>query len=236
MKQETWNQATKKMSELLNEPYKSFFNTQYPTVTIKYVKDFFGNPQANTLSDINITREDIIDALKTISQNSSVGTNKCTAVLLKQCSKSLTHPLQLLYKASLKTGEMPTDLKWAINTPIYKGGPRNLPKNYRSVALTSQLIKILDKNNQFLERNQKINHIQHGFRSGRSCLSHLHHNKISEELEKSTMLMLSTYILQKRFIKSTTAYNWTNSKQSLLMVKSVCAQFSIKQTSMCCRQ
>ena len=27
----------------------------------------FGHPQANTLSDINITREDIIDAIKTIS-------------------------------------------------------------------------------------------------------------------------------------------------------------------------
>ena len=28
-----------------------------------------GHPQGNTLSDINITREDIIDAIKTISQN-----------------------------------------------------------------------------------------------------------------------------------------------------------------------
>ena len=29
---------------------------------------FFGHPQANTLSDINITREDIIDAIKTMLQ------------------------------------------------------------------------------------------------------------------------------------------------------------------------
>ena len=35
--------------------------------------------------------------------------------------------------------------------------------------------------------HQKMNPKQHGFRSGRSCLSHLlvHHNKILEELEKS---------------------------------------------------
>ena len=37
----------------------------------------------------------------------------------KQCSKSLAHPLQLLYKASLKTGEIPIDLKRAIITLIY---------------------------------------------------------------------------------------------------------------------
>ena len=48
-------------------------------------------------------------------------------------------------EASLKTGKIPTDLKRAIITPIYKGGSRNLPKNYRLVALTSHLIKILEK-------------------------------------------------------------------------------------------
>ena len=65
--------SNKKMSELLNEQYNSVFSTPDPTMTIKYPKDFFGHPQGNTLSDINITREDIIDAIKTISQNSSRG-------------------------------------------------------------------------------------------------------------------------------------------------------------------
>ena len=84
------------------------------------------------------------------------------------------------------------DLKQAIITPIYKGGSRNLPKNYRPVALTSHLIKILEKIlakniHQFLETHQKINPKQHGFRSGRSCFSQLlkHHNKILEKLQKS---------------------------------------------------
>ena len=79
-------------------------------MTIKYPKDFFGHPQGNTLSDLNITKENIIDAIKTISQNSSGGYDEFPAMLLKQWSKSLAHPLQLLYKDSLKTGEMPIDL------------------------------------------------------------------------------------------------------------------------------
>ena len=137
--------SNKKMSELLNEQYNCVFSTPDPTMTIKYPKDFFGHPKVNTLSDINIAREDIIDEIKTISQNSFRGPDEFPAILLKQCSKTLAHPLQLMYKASLKTGEIPTDLKRAIITPIYMGGSRNLPRNYRPVALTSHLIKILEK-------------------------------------------------------------------------------------------
>ena len=80
------------MNELLNEQYNSVFSTPDPTMAIKYPKDFFGHPQGNTLSDINITREHI-DAIKTISQNSSGGPDEFSAILLKQCSKSLAHPL-----------------------------------------------------------------------------------------------------------------------------------------------
>ena len=90
----------------------------------------------------------------------------------------LAHPIQMLYKVSLKTEEIIIDLKRAIIAPIYKVGSRNLPKNYGSVVLTSNLIKILDKLlakniHQFLETRQKMNPKQHGFRSGRSCLSQL---------------------------------------------------------------
>ena len=47
-------------------------------------------------------------------------------------------------------------------SPIYKGGSRNLPKNYRPVALTSHVIKLLEKIlakniHQFLETHQKMN-------------------------------------------------------------------------------
>ena len=100
------------MSELLNEQYNRVFSTPDPTMTIKYPKHFLDtHPQANTLSDINITREDIIDAIKTISQNSSETPDEFKAILLNQCSKSLAHGLQLQYKASLKTGEIPIDHK-----------------------------------------------------------------------------------------------------------------------------
>ena len=49
-----------------------------------------------------------------------------------------------------------------------------------------------------------MNPMQHGFRSGRSCLSQLlEHHKILEELEKSNNAeVISTKILEKTLIKS----------------------------------
>ena len=76
------------MSKLLNEQYNSVFSTLDPMITIKYSKDFFGHTQANTLSDINITREDIIDAIKTISQNSSGSSDEFQAIRLKQAARA----------------------------------------------------------------------------------------------------------------------------------------------------
>ena len=77
---------------------------------------FLGHKMLNALSDIDITREDIIDARQTISKQSSGGPDEFPALLLKQSSKSLAHPLQLLYEASLNTEKIQFYLKRAIIT------------------------------------------------------------------------------------------------------------------------
>ena len=75
-------------------------------------------------------------------------------------------------------GIVPNELKQSTITPIYKGGSRSLAENYRPVALTSHVIKIFEKVLrahiiQHLDENNLFNSNQHGFRSGRSCLSQL---------------------------------------------------------------
>ena len=63
------------------------------------------------------------------------------------------------------------------------------PEHNCPVARTSHLIKIFEKilAKNIIETHQKMNPKQHGFLSGRSCLSQLlkHCNKILEEFEKS---------------------------------------------------
>ena len=45
--------------------------------------------------------------------------------------------------SSLKDGYLPQSLKEAHITPIWKGGDRTLPANYRPVALTPHLSKVI---------------------------------------------------------------------------------------------
>ena len=78
-------------------------------------------------------------------------------------------------------GIVPTYLKKSIVTPIYKGGSRGSPSNYRPVALTSTISKIAEKIIKkriidFCSENNKLNPNQHGFRTGRSCLSEILNN------------------------------------------------------------
>ena len=88
-------------------------------------------------------------------------------------------------------GALPQALKRAVITPIHKGKSKALPKNYRPVALTSQLCKVFEKVVRsriaaYLEDNNLLNPGQHGFRAGRSCLSQLlsHMDRITTSLEQ----------------------------------------------------
>ena len=68
--------------------------------------------------------------------------------------------------------------KQAHISPLYKKGNRAKAVNYRLVALTSHIIKIYEriareKMVKFIEQNSLLCENQHGFRSGRSCLTQL---------------------------------------------------------------
>ena len=82
-------------------------------------------------------------------------------------------------------------LKEAHVIPVHKGGHQGVAANYRPIALTSHLIKVFEKvirNKlvEYLEENNLFNSGQHGFRTGRSCLSQLldYHDRIISLLER----------------------------------------------------
>ena len=85
---------------------------------------------------------------------------------------------------------IPQELKLGSIVPIYKGGDRGVPSNYRPVALTSHLVKIFEKvivaqMVEYLNEANLLNDHQHGFRKNRSCLSQLleHYQLILEGME-----------------------------------------------------
>ena len=67
------------------------------------------------------------------------------------------------------------------DTVLHKKDSRALPANYRPISLTSHIIKVYErvlrkKLVHYLEINELICNKQHGFRSGRSCLTQLLHH------------------------------------------------------------
>ena len=177
----------KKKAEILKDHFDSVF---VPPSEDDMIENLTSRVPENCLEDIVFTEEDIVKKIKEVRNSAAAGIDDIPAILLKNCADALKAPLYKLWRDSLDLGQIADIHKKGIITPIYKGESRGNPKNYRPVSLTSHLIKIFekivsDKLIEFLEKNDKLNKNQHGFRSGRSCLSQLieHQNRILEGLE-----------------------------------------------------
>ena len=88
-------------------------------------------------------------------------------------------------------GKFPSLLKNAIIIGIFKGGDKSEPCNYRPIALTSHLSKLMERVVRkelvdFLDTNGLWDRRQHGSRSGHSTLSQLldHQDYILSTLEE----------------------------------------------------
>ena len=126
------------------------------------------DPDIPTISDIDITEEDIIAAIDELSNTSASGPDGLTAIFLKKCKLSLSQPLCQLWRDCIDLGITPWTLKEAHVIPIHIGGHQGLAANYRPIALTSHIIKVFEKvvrNHlvNFLHENNLFNPNQHGF-------------------------------------------------------------------------
>ena len=135
----------------------------------------------NILEDMDVTEQDVIKAIEDMQSSSAPGPDKFPSILLKECKEILAPPIALLWQTSLEHGEIADMFKEQSITPIYKKGSKSVPANYRPVSLTSHLIKLFEriirkKMVAFIEQNDLLSPNQHGFRSGRNCLTQLLHH------------------------------------------------------------
>ena len=180
------------IADVLRQQYEEVFSIPCTQKLVHSPHDFFHQDIDLTpkLTDIEFTTHNIQEAIKEMGTNAAAGPDQFPAILLKNCPEELSTPLHIFYRNSLDSGMIPTQLKSAKITPIYKGGSRAEAKNYRPIALTSHIIKVLEKllvkrMSSYLEENDKLNQDQYGFRAGRSCLAQLlaHYEKIIAALE-----------------------------------------------------
>ena len=169
------------MCKLLLDHFDSVFTTPDPSKIIHDPKTFFVEPpvlDASCLTDINFSETVIIDAIKELSPNSAAGPDGIPATLLINCASEIAPLLKRIFTSSFSKGYIPPSFKRAAIVPIFKSGDKCLPGNYRPISLTSVICKVYERIIRkqvfsFLCDNNCLNDTQHGFRSGRSCLSAL---------------------------------------------------------------
>ena len=173
----------KEMAEILSAQYESVFSSpleDLPTANM-------ANQTYQALVDIDITEELVREAVENMDENSAPGPDGITAYFLKTYIDQLLYPIIRMWRNSLDTGKLPEGIAIAWITPIYKGGNKSLPANYRPVALTNHVTKIFERVLKkevvlHLERNDLLNASQHGFTSGRSTISQILNYYNTEEI------------------------------------------------------
>ena len=99
------------------------------------------------------------------------GADEISVTFLKLIKELISPLLSSLINESFSSGTYPNCLKIAKVIPIYKGGTKSTPGNYRPISLLSILNKIIEKTiytrlNSYFNKYNLINNRQFGFRTG----------------------------------------------------------------------
>ena len=162
------------MVELLNEQFSSVFTRE--SVESLSTSSMMGS--SAVLDNINVEPGIIRSLILKLNDRKATGPDEIHARVLKEGIDSISVALRLIFDRSLRFAEIPQDWKLANVTPIFKKGRKDDASNYRPVSLTCVVCKVLeriikDSIWEHLNKYRLIRDTQHGFRSGRSCLTNL---------------------------------------------------------------
>ena len=131
-----------------------------------------------TLDDLDFTTQEVCNLLQNLKPDSSPGPDDIHPLVLRRLADLISTPVFEIFRRSLDEGRLPKNWKRAVIKPIYKGGSRTDPANYRPICLTSVLCKTFERLvktrlQHLMEGYGLISPAQHGFRNRRSCVSNL---------------------------------------------------------------
>ena len=133
----------------------------------------------DSFTQLLIDDNEVFLAISSLANNFSTGADGICPIFVKNLKTYLTRPLTEIFRCSMNSGIIPEDWKKSVIVPVYK--PGSLPylvDSYRPIALTSVIVKILEKIIRknvimYLELNDVSFTNQHGFLSEKSTLTNL---------------------------------------------------------------
>ena len=170
------------------------------------VPSFHLNRDVPVLDSVTISPTIVYNKLCKLKPDKSPGPEGWPVLALKETAQELSLPLSILFNKSLQSSSVPDTWKQAFVTPIHKKGDRSKAENYRPISLTSTVGKIMesiirDQVYQYLTANNLFVHNQHGFISGKSCLTQLLHamNHWTTSLDQNIPVDILYLDFQKAF-------------------------------------
>ena len=111
----------------------------------------------------------VLDAISRLKKGKASGPDTVSVTLEQDAAKSISYPLALVFKSSLKNGIFLEVWKGAKATPIYKSGARTDVSNYRPISLISAFSRMLERISQdqlfeFLQTDNNLTDNQATFR------------------------------------------------------------------------
>ena len=118
--------------------------------------------------------------MKNLKNTKSVGVDGISVFVLKSCALEIAHIVTHLINKSLCDGKFPTRWKLSKVIPLFKGGDKNSPHDYRPISILCTLSKVLERVvhkqlNVYLDRHNVLSDAQSGFRPKHSTTSTLIH-------------------------------------------------------------
>ena len=135
-------------------------------------------PSLSSFTDINITTQDVSDAIKLICPNKASGPDFINPRLIKEGKDILSPHLSRLFNKSLQQSSFPDTWKTANVIPVYKKGEKSDPSNYRPISLLSCLSKVFERCvfkhfYNYINSNSLITAVQSGFTPNDSAVFQL---------------------------------------------------------------
>lgn len=153
------------------------FNKYFCTIGIKLASKI--TRPRNKFAEVNrpphsfflkpMHRNDFVSILGALKSNNSCVVDNITNDIIKENSLYLLEPLLFLTNLIFSTGIYPNILKNTVVIPLHKSGPKDQLKNYRPIALTSSISKLIEKCiklrlNQYINQFNLISSEQYGFK------------------------------------------------------------------------
>uniref|UniRef100_A0A1B6M019 Reverse transcriptase domain-containing protein n=1 Tax=Graphocephala atropunctata TaxID=36148 RepID=A0A1B6M019_9HEMI len=143
--------------------------------------DFMDKSTINNTANFKwtiVTPNDVINAVKGMSNSDSLDVYSMSNNLLKSIIVSVAEPLAVSINYLLRDGIFPEQLKISRVCPIFKSGPKDQPQSYRPVSVIPVLGKLIEilvykQITSFWEDCNLLNPSQYGFRKDRSTFDAL---------------------------------------------------------------